>query len=146
MADQIQIDAFRSGLLTVLEEIFEKVHGILLDPETLLFETLATVSAEEASQPVSAQCASLAAQVNHTRFYLDVMIEGARTGTDNPADWDGSWQVGPVNETEWQDLIARLRAAYQEVRAFVQTFEAWDAHFVGGAFAIVGHCAYHLGE
>jgi hypothetical protein len=146
MAEQIPIETFRTSLLTILEEIFEQVHGYVLDPETSLFETLATVSAEEASQPISARCACLAAQVNHVRFYIDVMMESVKEGTDVRADWDASWQVGPVTEEEWQDLVARLRAAYQEVRAFAQAFDAWDEQFVGGAFALVAHCAYHLGE
>jgi hypothetical protein len=146
MAEQIPVETFRNSLLIVLEETFERVHGYFLDPETSLFETLATVSAEEASQPISARCACLAAQVNHVRFYIDVMMDGANQGADVRADWDASWQVGPVTEEEWQDLIARLRAAYQDVRAFAQTFDGWDERFLGGAFALVAHCAYHLGE
>jgi hypothetical protein len=84
--------------------------------------------------------------VNHVRFYVDVMNEAAKTGEYKPADWDSSWRVGPVSDAEWQDLVARLRLAYQKVRTFAQTNETWDDQFVGGAFALVGHCAYHLGE
>src|SRR5688500_378266 len=65
MATEIPVEAFRGGLLLVLEEIFEKVHGAMLDPGDSLFETLATISAEDASRPISAQSANLAAQVNH---------------------------------------------------------------------------------
>lgn len=146
MAGSISVETFRGGLLTIFEEIFERVHGYLLDPGTSLFETLADVSAIEASRPISKNCASLAAQVNHVRFYIDVINEGARTGTETKPDWDGSWLVGPVNDAEWQDLIDRLRVAYQETRDFMQTFDGWDESFVGGAFALLAHCAYHLGE
>lgn len=146
MAGQIPVETFRGGLLVVLEEIFEQVHGYLLDPETSFFETLASVSAEEASRPVSAQSASLAAQVNHVRFYVDVMQASAASGEDQTADWTSSWQIGPVSEAEWHDLVDRLRASYRQLRDFARTFEAWDERFVGGAFALVGHCAYHLGE
>lgn len=146
MAGTIAVDAYRDGLLLVLEEVFETVHGYLLDPGTSLFETLATVSAEEASRPVHAGGASLAAQVNHLRFYIDVMMEGARTGEQRPADWASSWRVGAVTEAEWRTLIERLRLAYGQVRAFAASFEDWDARFIGGAFALVAHCAYHLGE
>ena len=62
-----------SELFELFEETFEQVHGIYLDGGTSLFETLATISAEEASLPVSATCATLAAQVEHVRFYLDVL-------------------------------------------------------------------------
>lgn len=146
MAGTIPLEAYREGLLTILEEVFETSHGYLLDPATSLFETLASVSAEEASRPVHANGATLAAQVNHLRFYIDVMTEGARTGEQRPADWASSWRVKAVTADEWRDLIERLRAAYGQVRAFAGSFEDWDTRFVGGAFALVGHCAYHLGE
>ena len=146
MTGTVPVTAFRGGLLVILDEVFEQVHGYLLDPGTSLFETLAGISADEASRPIGASCASLAAQVNHVRFSIDVLLEGARTGEQRPADWAASWQVGAVTDDEWQELIARLRAAYQQVRGFVHTFEAWDDRFVGGALALVGHCAYHLGE
>jgi hypothetical protein len=44
---------FKAAMLVALEETFENVHGIYLDGATSLFETLATISAEEASVPVS---------------------------------------------------------------------------------------------
>ena len=73
-------------------------------------------------------------------------LDAAKSGEYKKADWDASWRVGPVDDAEWQDLIDRLRTTYHEVRAFASTFDRWDEQFVGGAFALVGHCAYHLGE
>jgi len=72
-------------------------------------------------------------------------MEGLTNGW-GPADWAGSWQIGEVTEDEWQDLVARLRASWETIRAFAATNEQWDANFVGGAFGIVAHTAYHLGE
>jgi hypothetical protein len=106
-----------------------------------MFETLATITAEEASIPISSQSASLAAQVNHVRFYIDALLEQRQN-----ADWAGSWRVGTVTEAEWQDLIARLQSSTEQARTFIQTFDGWDERFMGGAIAIVAHCAYHLGE
>ena len=146
MSEQIPIEAFRSGLLTVLEEVFEQVHGYVLDPGTSLFETLAMVSAAEASRPVFPGAGNLAAQVNHTRVYLDAFVTGLATGGAERPDWPGSWRVGPVDEEAWADLIAGLQAAYEQIRAFAGSFEGWDARFIGGAFALVAHSAYHLGE
>ena len=57
-------------LLEALDETFEQVHGIYLDKGTSLFETLATITAEQASQPVGGRCATLAAQVAHVDLYL----------------------------------------------------------------------------
>jgi hypothetical protein len=71
VADSIYHQRFAEALLTVLEETFEKVQGIFLDRGTSLFETLETITAEEASVPVGGRCATLAAQVKHTAFYLE---------------------------------------------------------------------------
>ena len=68
LANQIPVDAFRRAVLIMLDEIMSTVHNYVLDEGTSMFETLATISAEEASRPVSAQSANLAAQVNHVRF------------------------------------------------------------------------------
>src|SRR5690606_30675572 len=70
---QISLDDFRSALLVNWDEAFTNVTGIFLDQGTSMFETLATISAEEASRPVGGGCATIAAQVNHTWFYLDLM-------------------------------------------------------------------------
>ncbi len=146
MAGSIPAETFRNSVLIILEEIFEQVHGYLLDKETSIFETLATVTAEEASRTISSNCASLAAQVNHVRFYIDLINEGARTGKEIDADWDGSWLIGAVDDAQWRALIDRLDGAYRETRSFIQTVDGWDENFVGGALAILAHCAYHLGE
>jgi len=69
----IQSEHFKQALYAILDETFDDVKGIYLDKGTSMFETLATVSAEEASIPVGGKCATLAAQVKHTAFYLDVL-------------------------------------------------------------------------
>ena len=63
---------FRKNLLNFMTETFESPMGIYLDKNTALFQTLETVSAEEASIPVGGKCATLAAQVAHVTYYLDV--------------------------------------------------------------------------
>src|SRR3712207_2820795 len=73
MARQIELDRFTQELYAPLDETFERAQGIYLDRGTSPFETLATISAEEASRRVSATCASIAAQVEHVRFYLEVL-------------------------------------------------------------------------
>ena len=146
MAQEISINDFRSGLRFVLDEAFEKVEGVFLDPGDSLFETLATISAEEASKPLGPGSGNIAAKVNHTRFYLDAATEANRTGEYKKLDWDSSWQVGAVDEAQWRDLIDRLRTSYGEIKTFVDTFEDWNDRYIGGAFGIVAHTAYHLGE
>ncbi len=60
----IQSEHFVKALLILLEESFTHVYGIYLDKGNSLFETLAGISAEEASIAVGGKCATLAAQVN----------------------------------------------------------------------------------
>lgn len=146
MAATIATDDFRSGVLAMLEEVFTQVHGYALDPGTSLFETLASISAPEASQRVSSQGASLAAQVNHTRFYIDALLAGPPAEGEPRPDWEGSWVIEAVTVEEWLELIDRLRASYEQARTFAQTYEQWDARYIGGAIALVAHSAYHLGE
>ncbi len=81
MAEKTAKDLFVETVLELLDETFDNVHGIYLDKGTSLFETLATVSAEEASRPVSSRCASLSAQVAHVAFYLDMTLEFAQDAT-----------------------------------------------------------------
>jgi hypothetical protein len=134
-------------IFAVLEETFEQVQGIYLDKGTSLFETLATITAEEASQPISTQCAGIAAQVFNVCYYLDVLSGYMRGQPPEAVDWPASWKVTTVSPEEWDDLRQRLRDTYQQVRTLFQSFEAWDGdEDISGALAIVVHTAYHLGE
>jgi len=142
----IPVETFRTALKLSLEEAFENVHGFFLDKGDSLFETLASITAEEASRSLGPRSGNIAAKVNHVRFYLDAIAANAAAGTYVPADWDSSWQVGEVTEAEWIDLVARLDAAYRDLVAFAGTNENWNDQFVGGAFGVVAHTAYHLGE
>lgn len=148
MPNPIAPDLFRNELLELLEETFERSHGVYLDRSTSIFETLATVTAQEASVPVSATCASLAAQVAHTRFYLDTLMRYITTQTNERVDWGEIWRtVGAVTPDEWEASKAALRASYDQLRALVSAYERWDTpDAIGGAIAMVAHSAYHLGE
>ena len=147
MSAQIPVERLTYTLFGLLTETFESVYGIFLDKGTSLFETLADVTAEEASRATSGRCATLAAQVNHVRFYLDVLEEYMLETRTEQADWASSWQVGAVNEAEWARLKAALQASYRRVRATMEGFDSWDNdNRVGGALGIVVHTAHHLGE
>lgn len=145
-----QIDAqhWKTELFAVLDETFEQVNGIYLDRGTSLFETLATITAEEASRPISSQCASIAAQINHVRYYLEVLCAYMRGQPPAALDWPGSWQqVTTVSPAEWDEQHRQLRDTYQQVRSRFESLETWDGEDeLGGALAIVVHTAYHLGE
>jgi len=144
---QIPVERLTFTLFGLLTETFEQVHGIFLDKGTSLFETLDGITAEQASRATSDHCATLAAQVNHVRFYIDVLEEYMLETRTEQADWDSSWRVGVVTTEEWEGLKMALRDSYTRARATMEGFDSWDNdHRVGGAVAIIVHTAHHLGE
>ena len=136
-----------TALLLLLEETFENVKGIYLDGGTSIFETLATISAEEASQPTSSSCASIAAHVEHMAYYIEKTLQFIR-GERPDVDWNEIWErVESVSPPEWEAGQDRLRAAYQEVRTLMETPPVWSSpNEIGGAIGLISHNAYHLGE
>ena len=148
MSKTIDKEIFSKEIMEILEETFETHHGVYLDKGTSLFETLDQISAEEASIPVGNRCATIAAQVEHVIFYLEVLrqvIVGQETGK---LDWSEIWErVGGVTFEEWNDLKTRLRAAYDQTRVMLRGIENWEHNdAIGGSLAILVHTAYHLGE
>ena len=116
MAAQMQTAHFTQALTLLLDETFDDVHGLYLDPGTSLFATLATISAAEASVPVGGQCATLAAQVKHVAFYLDVLEEAIRRQRFERQDWEKIWrETRAVTPEEWEGLQASLRESYNRV-------------------------------
>ena len=144
----IQTEHFTKALNLLLDETFSSVQGIYLDKGTSLFETLATISAQEASVPVGGKCASLAAQVKHIIFYLDVIEKAARTGEFEENDWGEIWRTTEkVSAEEWQKIQANLQAAYERTKQFIDEQADWNSEDkLAMAMAFVVHTAYHLGE
>jgi len=139
---------FANNLFQLMEETFEaKHHGIYLDNGTSLFETLETVSAQEASLPVGGKCASLAAQVAHVIFYIESFERYALHNDTSPRDWVEIWRtVEKVTLEEWEEYKRNLKDAYQRMDKLFHEIEIWNEDTIGGALSIVVHTAYHLGE
>lgn len=147
-ADQSLHEHFTGALQMLFDETFERVNGIFLDRGTSLFETLATISAEEASIPVGGRCATLAAQVEHISFYLDTIVMYVQGRQPEKVDWQHIWNtVSAVTPEEWAASIQRLRDRYQAVRTIAVNWPAWQsANEIGGVIGMLCHTAYHLGE
>jgi len=147
MSDQIAGERFAKELLMTLVETFENVHGLFLDKGTSLFETLAAITAEEASIPVSATCATIAAQVEHTRFYLDLVADHMEGKDAGKVDWGEIWRtVSAVTPDEWAASKARLEVSYRRVVDIIKTRTWDDEDALFDAFGVLAHTAYHLGE
>jgi hypothetical protein len=147
LANLINPKDFTNSLFQYMGETFERPIGIYLDKGTSLFETLETVSAEEASIPVGGKCASLAAQVAHVTFYIESFERFALYNDNSPRDWGLIWRtVEKVTPEEWDDYKSKLKDAYQRMDKLFHENELWDEDRIVGALSIVVHTAYHLGE
>lgn len=147
MSQQIAVELFRKELFRCFEETFEQVSGIYLDRGTSLFETLETISAEDASRPIAENCATIAAQVEHVRFYLDVLNDVMLKEEITKIDWREIWQtVREVTPEEWEAEKQRLRESHRRVVATMKNYDRWEGKFgISGALAVLVHTAYHLG-
>jgi len=144
----IDSEHFTTTVLELLDETFDNVHGYFLDKDTSLFQTLARISADEASTPIGGNCATLAAQVKHVAFYLDVIEKSIHDPNFPKADWDEIWRtVNRVTPEEWQSFQDELRTNYNRILDLIKTAPAWpsDAE-IGDVIAVIVHSAYHLGE
>ncbi len=139
---------FSKALLKTLEETFEIQHGIYLDKGTSLLATLDQISAGEASTPDGNRCATIAAQVEHVIFYLEVVERAFDRQDVGKPDWGEIWnRVGGVTEAEWDASRARLREIYNRLGKKLRSIENWELNdAMEDAMAIVVHTAYHLGE
>ena len=148
LSTKIDQENIVQDLFDVLDETFVKHHGIFLDKGTSLFETLETITAEEASIPVGGKCATLAAQVAHVNFYLEVLEAYILNKEIDKVDWGDIWRrVNKVSAEEWKAYQDQLKETYQRVLSTLQNVENWnDERPIGGALAIAVHTAYHLGE
>jgi hypothetical protein len=144
----IEPQHFTKALYALLDETFDNVQGYYLDKGASLFETLADITAEEASIPVGGKCATLAAQVKHVAFYLEVTDKSVRDPNYPRVDWGEIWRtVSSVTPEEWAAIQAELRASYERIKLLINDMPGWPSEFeIGGAIAVIAHTAYHLGE
>jgi hypothetical protein len=147
MSDQILLERLSKELFEFLDETFEQVHGNYLDKGTSLFETLEGISAEDASRAIGEKCATIAAQVEHVRFYLDILNDVMRTKDVGKVDWQEIWRnVREVTPEEWAGQKQRLRESYQRVLATLKRFDKWEGEAdISGALSVLVHTTYHLG-
>ncbi len=148
MSDTISQSAMSISILALLDETFETHHGIYLDKGTSLIETLAKIDFQKASNPIGEGCATLAAQVEHLVFYLEVLEKYTNGETVGKQDWGEIWErVTVVSENEWNDSRNNLKTTFTRVRKMIAEIEDWGKEkSLDGALAIIVHSAYHLGE
>ena len=136
-------------MLMLLTETFEEVSVVFTWIKVhQCFETLAGITAEEASIPVGGKCATLAAQVKHVAFYLDVVVQSVHNPDYPQVDWTEIWNnVNVVNAESGRHSRTELHHSYANIQELVKASPAWPSEReIGGALAMIAHSAYHLGE
>jgi hypothetical protein len=142
----IRRDDFLKEILLVLRETFEGSPpgkpSAYLDQGTGIFSTLDALSAEQVSRYTNGT--TIAAHTEHAKFYLDRLCEFI-AGRTEPVNWEQSWLIETVNETEWNYLREGMRKSYEGVLLCFAAVETWNEENIGEAVAIIAHTAYHLG-
>jgi hypothetical protein len=143
----ISANAFVESVAYLLRETFEGSPegqpSAYLDRGIGIFSTLAGINAEGASTEFTGT--TIAAQTEHAKFYLDRICEFINGRTEN-VNWEDSWLIETVNETEWQALQASVRNSYEETLRCLAAVEDWSEGIrTGMAIGMVAHTAYHLG-
>jgi len=137
---------FLKDVLLVLRETFEGSptgeSSAYLDRGIGVFPTLDNLSAEQVSSEING--ITIAAHTEHFKFYLDRLCEFIK-GRTEPVNWEQSWLIDEVNETEWNALRDAVRKAYENVLRTFAEVETWSGDHIGDAVAIIAHTAYHLG-
>jgi hypothetical protein len=136
-------ETINSNILRLLEETFTIPEGIYLDrAKGGLQATLAAIPAELASRETP-NGRSIAAHVEHLRFYL-VALHGYLNGATSPTDWNASWQTRAVSSQAWEKLQQDLNTAYQALLLETKAMPENDLR-LSDVMAIVVHTAYHFG-
>ena len=142
----IERNGFLKDVLFVLRETFEGSPAgepsAYLDRGIGVFPTIDNLSAAQVSTEING--ISIAAHTEHFKFYLDRLCEFIKGRTEK-VNWEQSWLIDDVDETEWDALRLAVKKAYENVLRTFAEVEAWNGDNIGDAVAIVAHTAYHLG-
>ena len=142
----INKDDFLKDVLYILRETFEgspKGDGsAYLDHGIGVLTTLEKLSAGQVSADMGGT--TIVAHTEHAKFYLDRICEFMKGRTEK-VNWEQSWLIETVNETEWKALRDAVRGSYENVLRTFAEIETWDQDKIGESIAIIAHSAYHLG-
>ena len=128
----------------------EAFHGAssgstwFLDEDGLL-ATIRELDATQASQAPVPGSASIAAHVEHVRWFVAMLNAFAR-GERPAIAWKESWGVHEVDEAHWDALQSDLEREYEELHRHLQTgLETDDEQRLMSGLGTIVHVAYHVG-
>ena len=137
---------FVESVAYLLRETFEGSPegqpSAYLDRGVGMLGTLQGLTAEQASLKVGGTTA--AAHNEHAKFYLDRLCEFINGRTER-VNWDDSWLIETVNESEWNALRLAVQKSYESTLKCLAGVTGWTSIQMGMAVGLVAHTAYHLG-
>jgi len=136
--------------LILLKETFEGPSGpstyfIDNDPKAGLFGAIDSLSPSEASRSARPGAPSIAGQVHHIAFHLEMSSAWMR-GDHADRDWTQSWSIREVDAKEWDALRRRVRAEYEKLVRAIREEPVAAGEALPTTLGAVAHAAYHLGE
>jgi len=144
--NQIAEKHFVESIAYLLRETFEGSPegqaSAYLDRGVGIFSTLGALSAEAVSKDFTGT--TIAAQTEHAKFYLDRICEFVNGRTER-VNWEDSWLIETVNDTEWKALLESVRKSYENTLRCLAAVDEWSEDRVGMAIGMIAHTAYHLG-
>jgi len=144
--NSLQTEHFIESVAYLLRETFEGSPegqpSAYLDRGVGFFNTLDGLSAEQVSREYGDT--TIAAQTEHAKFYLDRLCEFIG-GRNEKVNWEDSWLIETVNNSEWDALREAMRQAYQNALKCIASVSYWDTRKAGMAIGLIAHTAYHLG-
>jgi hypothetical protein len=142
----IACDSFVSALEYLMKETFVGSPvgegSAYLDRRVGVVLTLGEISAADASMEINGT--TIAAQTEHSKFYLDRLCEFLRGRTER-VDWEQSWLIEEVNDAEWDALRDAVVASYERTLVCLSEDREWGKDQIGEALGMLAHTAYHLG-
>lgn len=143
---------FKSNLFHLLDELFDGpppgADGtVALDRDGSFRDSIANLSAADASRAPFPGATTVAAQVSHTTYYMTNLLRYMLPNGDTTsrADWPGSWAHGVMTDAEWDEAREALFAADRDLRRAIDANTDWGGDRFGQAMAPLFHGAYHLG-
>jgi len=109
------------------------------------FGLMEELSAEQAGLVVLGS--SVAAQIQHATFVMDVACDLVRGQPRSPAarQWEASWNTGEIEAVKWRRLREAFRASTERLRDHVRDHATQDVESFTHAVGVLAHLAYHLG-
>lgn len=146
MENGIPTQQFAGAIAYLLRESFEGSPegqpSAYLDRGNGFFSTLDGLSAADASTEFEGT--TIAAQTEHAKFYLDRLCEFINGRTER-VNWEDSWLIETVNDTEWDGLRLSVRKSYKNTLECIASIADWNEQRTGMAVGMIAHTAYHLG-